>query len=490
METSHSLPTNSQRIATQLPFSPSGASFAAQRLQGQARSHSGSTSSSTPHARSGSIISSRSRHQNPLSSSELFSPPPPLPLFTPRPGATTATSPHASGIPPSAAFFHPLRPGQNSPTPPPLVRPSSPGSIVSSEAHGMLPVHIAPFNRQETQDTMYDESINMSSTEDLPQPAKSIKHSRDPLLPTVAPGARGTTGAAQRPSITLSPYGKSETNVSAGARMRGSFEKLFKRGLSFDGGRKSLQGSPVQGPSGGANGLVIDPAATCSISRSRQASPVTPSASGGHAGMTFDLTAEDDELPPSPIVIASPGRNKLTPTAAQRRASLASLPNLSFNPVRNEMVPPLQFVPRQDPKSGHALRNWQIHPSQNRFFLNGRALTGGDSPWAFIASLTLVFGITGVWFGTTCVWWWRNESPAVAGVGAYMCLLTISSMCATVRLPLSSTSSTTCTRVPAVRTHSQSVVFISCCLRRPSAILEFCPGILTLIRHPRAWGQT
>ena len=63
----------------------------------------------------------------------------------------------------------------------------------------------------------------------------------------------------------------------------------------------------------------------------------------------------------------------------------------------------------------------------------GRILTGGDTPWAFLASLTVVLGITGVWFGTTCVWWWRNESPAVAGVGTYMCLLTISSMCATVR---------------------------------------------------------
>jgi hypothetical protein len=31
------------------------------------------------------------------------------------------------------------------------------------------------------------------------------------------------------------------------------------------------------------------------------------------------------------------------------------------------------------------------------------------------------------------VWWWKNVSPAVAIVGGYMCLITISSMIVTVR---------------------------------------------------------
>ena len=78
------------------------------------------------------------------------------------------------------------------------------------------------------------------------------------------------------------------------------------------------------------------------------------------------------------------------------------------------------------------MRKYQLHPSRNRFFLGGRILTGGDSPWAFIASLILVLVVSGLYFGTTCVWWWQNESPAVAALGAYMCLLTISSMFATV----------------------------------------------------------
>lgn len=75
--------------------------------------------------------------------------------------------------------------------------------------------------------------------------------------------------------------------------------------------------------------------------------------------------------------------------------------------------------------------NWEEHPSRNTFFLGGRLLTGGDSPLAFLFSISVVFAIGGVWFGTTAVWWWKYKSPAVAAVGAYMCLVTIASMFAT-----------------------------------------------------------
>ena len=141
--------------------------------------------------------------------------------------------------------------------------------------------------------------------------------------------------------------------------------------------------------------------------------------------MTFDLTAHDDDH-------AALSRYKNA--SGPRRTSTPSLHELPFDPVPpHDMHPPLAETPRVDEK-GRAMRNYQLHPSRNRFFVRGRILTGGDTPWAFVASLTVVLGITGVWFGTTCVWWWLHESPAVAGVGAYMCLLTISSMFATVRL--------------------------------------------------------
>lgn len=96
------------------------------------------------------------------------------------------------------------------------------------------------------------------------------------------------------------------------------------------------------------------------------------------------------------------------------------------------MDPPLAAVPIRHAESGRPMKNYELHPSRNRFFFGGRIVAGGDSPWAFIATLAVVLVVTGVWFGTTCVWWWNHESPAVAAVGAYMCLLTVSSMFATV----------------------------------------------------------
>jgi palmitoyltransferase ZDHHC9/14/18 len=59
---------------------------------------------------------------------------------------------------------------------------------------------------------------------------------------------------------------------------------------------------------------------------------------------------------------------------------------------------------------------------------------GGDLPWAFVASFALLLGIAGCWFASAGVWWWRNVSPAVTIVAAYLTLLTISTMLTTVCL--------------------------------------------------------
>lgn len=82
-------------------------------------------------------------------------------------------------------------------------------------------------------------------------------------------------------------------------------------------------------------------------------------------------------------------------------------------------------------EKGKPLKKYQLHPSRNIFFLGGHALSGGDSAWPFIASTILVFGVAGTWAGTTAVWWWHHESPAVAIIGGYLCLLTIANMIAT-----------------------------------------------------------
>lgn len=52
-----------------------------------------------------------------------------------------------------------------------------------------------------------------------------------------------------------------------------------------------------------------------------------------------------------------------------------------------------------------------------------------------MGSLTLVLGISGVWFATTCVYWWRREGPGgkvMVILAAYLAALVISSMFVTV----------------------------------------------------------
>lgn len=91
---------------------------------------------------------------------------------------------------------------------------------------------------------------------------------------------------------------------------------------------------------------------------------------------------------------------------------------------------PPYMVPVMSGKSQKHLRNYEIHPSQNKFFFNGHILAGGDSAMPFIGALILLLGVAGTWFGTTCVFWWHRGGggQAIAAIGAYLCLLTLSSM--------------------------------------------------------------
>ncbi|KAF9532209.1 DHHC palmitoyltransferase-domain-containing protein [Crepidotus variabilis] len=110
-----------------------------------------------------------------------------------------------------------------------------------------------------------------------------------------------------------------------------------------------------------------------------------------------------------------------------------SSPSLSepplFNPTPPSHSPPLRAVPLTI--TNRPVRRWEQHPSRNKFLFNGRLLTGGDTPYAFLASFTIVLGIAGVWFSTTAVWWWLNISPAVSVVTGYLALITISTMITT-----------------------------------------------------------
>ncbi|KAI9057937.1 hypothetical protein FKP32DRAFT_1582950 [Trametes sanguinea] len=423
MATPHSLPiSSSQRTVTQLPFSPTPSSNGPPSLPGlntsvpvpSSQPPVGSPPSSPTkpsHHRTGSAVSTRNRFPQASSHAATdlpFGPSASMPVLQPRP---TAGSTHVGGILPSASFFHPSRPNYPPPSPtPPLPRPSTAGSISSVGGTPADVVRLAALNRDRISEGTDSAGHSMedikASTLAPSLRTASMKYSREPLLP-IGGGPSAKTNGASRPTVQtqIGPYGRSETNVSAGGRVRDSFDKLFKRGFSFDASRRSPTSPINAGPSGAFGALQP---------RSAEISPVT-----------FDLNVGGTDHSPT-----SPGHRKHSLSPLQ--GSSTSLNHASFIATPpTHMDPPLSAVPILDSRTGKPMRKYQLHPSRNRFFLGGRLLTGGDSPWAFVASLIVVLGITGVWFGTTCVWWWLNESPAVAAVGAYMCLLTISSMFAT-----------------------------------------------------------
>lgn len=349
------------------------------------------------------------------------SPPPvrPLPHGTNRlPGDfQTPTSPtlsnfahvhsatHAGGIQPSMSFFRPTRPNNQLD----ISRPSSVGSINDVAGGTQDPefFQLSDVNhrRSESVEDQLDGSRGTdhvhTNVQDI-QPSKRIKQSREPLLPTVdRPNATGRPSGTRDRSGTTSSY--AAKNI-----VRTSFDRVMglSRGLSFESLRKAPHNRPA----------LIE------------------------GRTTFEGRRRDDgyELPTTPTHYkraSSPGTYGDTLGVDHRhsgfRTSISRSPDPSFIPRPPDSRPPLSAVPILNPDTKKPYRNYHLHPSNNKFFLGGRLLTGGDSPWAFITSFLLVLTIAGVWFGTTCVWWWQNQSPVVAAVGIYMALLVISTMLAT-----------------------------------------------------------
>lgn len=317
---------------------------------------------------------------------------------------------HAGGIQPPAAFFRPSKPYHS--------RPSSPSS---SNAHRPDTVDVYPISSDDNHNNIAESIVGPDSVteDDQFMSLKRIKQSREPLLPVFASSGGPTNpkpSLMRENSISVSNSTKNATRL-----VRNSFDKVLSIG----------------------HGISLD-----SIRRSR--SIRTPPTSSAEGPPTFGPKINDDELDTGAYVyppISKPydhspthnftGRHSFS-VRASRNSALLSVASPSsepsFIPTLPDQSPPLSAVPMINSKTGKPVRRYELHPSRNRFFLGGRLLTGGDSPWAFLASFSLVLIIAGVWFGTTAVWWWKNKSPAVAALGAYFALLTISTMLTTVCL--------------------------------------------------------
>lgn len=114
------------------------------------------------------------------------------------------------------------------------------------------------------------------------------------------------------------------------------------------------------------------------------------------------------------------------------RKSPSHLSSRSASPVASFVASPskdLSHVPRQPPIS-----RWRHHPSRNRFFFNGRIMTGGDAPYAFMAAMTLLLSVAAVYSATTAQWWWHHEGAGgkvLVIITGYLALVAFSNMLVT-----------------------------------------------------------
>ena len=359
-------------------------------------------------------------------------------------------STHAGGIQPSVSFFRPSRPDYQETY-------SRPSSIASSDEvtehvpetdvfalSRLSPVgsptrpHVAPETEEPDLDVIGEGHMGGVQVDDQEGTLREediqggreynrsfgrAKHSKDPLLPISGRpgglGARRNTSGRQCPTVGLGltvPKARGgEKRLSAGSLMGTSIDRVFSlgRGLSIDSIRRPTQEAEEGRLTPVKDGMANNHRHSAHFRRS-SASPSTPRfkrTSGYYQG---HVKQHSHSL------------------SVSRHTPISPSPDPSFVSQLPEVSVPLSQVPIKDPKTGRVVRRYERHPSRNRFFFGGHLLTGGDSPWAFIICLIIVFGLSGVWFATTCVWWWHHQSPAVAVVGAYLALLVISSMLATV----------------------------------------------------------
>ena len=367
------------------------------------------------HVRTGSAVSSASRPRP--SPSSPGDPSSPVRRSFHGSGSIPLSGTHAHGILPPPPFFRPSRPGQQPlPASDASRRSSAASSNVHSPSHDREAVHStfqplphdAPYDSDGHSDSfpVTGDRTSRHSMQDAPSelPIRNQKYSREPLLP-ISGHSRSRSGSLtthrSKPSLARNVVEKNAANVSAAARVRDSIER-FRKGLSLESVRRSLSGS-------------------ASASQSPMTADLPSARSTSNGATPFEVKDSSDEDYKASDVVPLDLRNPST--------------NFIPYPPTTKSEYPLSSVPVKQEKTSGYVRNYERILSSNRWFMRGHLLMGGAKPWAFIGSLTLVFVIAGVWLGTTCVWWWQNKSPAVAVVGAYMCLLTISLMLSTVSHP-------------------------------------------------------
>ncbi|KAG6856460.1 hypothetical protein H0H87_004320 [Tephrocybe sp. NHM501043] len=324
---------------------------------------------------------------------------------------------HAGGIQPSSLFFHPARPAQQQQySPQPSLRNGNQED--TGDNYPLAPLNLSAHPQEQKRQSLGHSSLEdhehtTNTTEDPHNTQFATltrsKQSREPLLPIGGPTH------TRRPSVVpKSPTSPptSPKKLTAG-HVRTSLDRVF--GLSF-ANRLSLDSIRGRSEAPFDEERAVTPTKS---PRPQPDSPLhffnnrTPAAPSLHSHSPVSRSSSVSGGPHSPSLVSSFIATPPTPSPASKY--------------------PLSHTPRLKPGSSKPVRNHELHPSRNQFFLSGRILTGGDTPLAFIASLSLVLGLAGLWFSTTCVFWWSHSagSKAIVIIGAYLAALVLSTMLTT-----------------------------------------------------------
>ncbi|KAF5386790.1 hypothetical protein D9615_001602 [Tricholomella constricta] len=323
---------------------------------------------------------------------------------------------HAGGIQPSSSFFRPARPVQQQQYSP---QPSIHTDTETPDQYPLAPLNSSAAPQDQKRLSLANSSIDdqdpVTDTTEDPHSSqfttlKRIKQSREPLLPI------GGTISARRPSVSAttsaSPF-SSPKKPTAG-RVRTSLDRVF--GLSFPN-RMSFDS--------------IRNRTNAPFDEERAERPLTPTKTPEHLFSDSPIRFFNGPTPSSHSHSPAPSHTSSPSPAPSTHVppSFIATPPTPTPATRH----PLAYTPALKPNSSKPFRKYSFHPSRNRFFLSGRLLTGGDTPYAFLASLCLVFGLAGLWFSTTCVFWWHHSagSKAIVIIGAYLAALVLSTMFAT-----------------------------------------------------------
>ena len=377
-----------------------------------------STRSAMSNSHQGARTPSRAAHRTrspPPISSHAGGILPPASFF--RIGQPRSTPSRLQGSGPSTSMpYGPTKPTTDGPPPqkqmqsrppaiiPPASPPTSPRPTVlgssSRDGNGGIPMtSISSRTRPDTANSSFarptDEGNlpagDTSLTHSTPYPSYRTKASREPLLPSV--------GAATE-SV------RSTTESSGHVGLAGIFARR-----SIESGRMS---SDIEQ---GMREVTLEQ------NRNVPSAPAGPIAADFTRPSSLD---NSDDRAHTYRTIGGPSSGDLHHSKLSQIDRAGPKATIHPHPV---IIP---ASPVLDAKTGQPVRNYQLIPSKNIFFLHGKALTGGDTPLPFIATLTLVLGLAAAWFACTAPWWWHNVNVAVPIVAGYMTLFCLASLLMTV----------------------------------------------------------